>query len=216
MDHQLENKEQMDNEILVDNMNQLTEFIKSTEEATINYKTYNEKLYTTHSQWLDYVKIQILEALKNSDSNINFSDINYDKSLLSLLNNIKKPHNYRNKKDNNITSNNSINQSIYKEEIFEKIDKLTNFNDIIDSLNSCSKYKRNSLLSKIHNDDDNNNNNRLRTTLYRLPFSAHQMKRSRMCRLPSKHSRTSEVPLAYQGRSDIPYGFPHGKGQYHR
>ena len=159
MDHQLENKEQMDNEILVDNMNQLTEFIKSTEEATINYKTYNEKLYTTHSQWLDYVKIQILEALKNSDSNINFSDINYDKSLLSLLNNIKKPHNYRNKKDNNITSNNSINQSIYKEEIFEKIDKLTNFNDIIDSLNSCSKYKRNSLLSKIHNDDDNNNNN---------------------------------------------------------
>ena len=85
MDNQLENKEQMEKEIILDNMNHVKEYINSINDVTYNYKLFNESLYITHNEWLDNVKKIIKNAMKGSEININFSDINYDSSLLSLL-----------------------------------------------------------------------------------------------------------------------------------
>jgi len=165
MDNQLENKEQMEKEIILDNMNHVKEYINSINDVTYNYKLFNESLYITHNEWLDNVKKIIKNAMNGSEININFSDINYDNSLLSLLKKIAKPHDYRYNNQNNINTNTNISESINNNEIFEKINELTNFNDIIGTINTCSKRKRKSLLSKIHNNNDdveinqNENNN---------------------------------------------------------
>ena len=87
MDNQLEYKEQMEKEIILDNMNHVKEYINSINDVTYNYKLFNESLYITHNEWLDNVKKIIKNAMKGSEININFSDINYDSSLLSLLKN---------------------------------------------------------------------------------------------------------------------------------
>ena len=165
MDNQLEYKEQMEKEIILDNMNHVKKYINSINDVTYNYKLFNESLYITHNEWLDNVKKIIKNAMNGSEININFSDIYYDSSLLSLLKKIAKPHDYRNNNENNINTNTNISESINNNEIFEKINELTDFNDIIGTINTCSKNKRKSLLSKIHNNGDdveisqNENNN---------------------------------------------------------
>ena len=87
MDNQLENKEQMEKEIILDNMNHVKEYINSINDVTYNYKLFNELLYIIHNEWLYNVKQIIKNAMNCSEININFSDINYDSSLLSLLKN---------------------------------------------------------------------------------------------------------------------------------
>ena len=87
MDNQLEYKEQMEKKIILDNMNHVKEYINSINDVTYNYKLFNELLYIIHNEWLDNVKKIIKNAMKGSEININFSDINYDSSLLSLLKN---------------------------------------------------------------------------------------------------------------------------------
>ena len=77
----------MEKEIILDNMNHVKEYINSINDVTYNYKLFNESLYITHNEWLDNVKKIIKNAMKGSEININFSDINYDSSLLSLLKN---------------------------------------------------------------------------------------------------------------------------------
>ena len=150
MDYQIENKEQMDKEIILDNMNHLNEFIDSTNEVTWNYKKFNEDLNIAHNRWLDYVRDKIKELENSSESNITFSGIKYDNSdsLLSILKNISQPHNYRNNNENSKNNSKSINE---KEDIFD----FMNLKNIMASaLNTCSKKKRQSLLSKIHNDEN--------------------------------------------------------------
>ena len=150
MDYQIENKEQMDKEIILDNMNHLNEFIDSTNEVTWNYKKFNEDLNIAHNRWLDYVRDKIKESENSSESNITFSGIKYDNSdsLLSILKNISQPYNYRNNNENSKNNSKSINE---KEDIFD----FMNLKNIMASaLNTCSKKKRQSLLSKIHNDEN--------------------------------------------------------------
>ena len=109
---------------------------------------FNEKLFLNHNKWLENIKSQINKSIKNKNNTINFSDVNYNKEIFNILQKIAKPNNYRNNYDK---KNN-------KEDIMDKLEKLTDFNDIIGTVNSCSKYKRESLINKIHNNNNNNNN----------------------------------------------------------
>ena len=99
--------------------------------------------------------MKITKGIDNSEQNINISDINYDNQIIYLIKKLAEPHNYRNNNENKVNINYN--------EIFEKIDELTNFNDIIGAVNTCSKRKRNSLLTTInkknnYNEDIENNN----------------------------------------------------------
>ena len=135
-------------EIIKSNISTIEKFITSSNEDTQNYLLFNEKLFLNHNKWLENIKSQINKSIKNKNNTINFSDVNYNKEIFNILQKIAKPNNYRNnyEKKNN------------KEDIMDKLDKLTDFNDIIGTVNSCSKYKRESLINKIHNNNNNNNN----------------------------------------------------------
>ena len=135
-------------EIIKSNISTIEKFITSSNEDTQNYLLFNEKLFLNHNKWLENIKSQINKSIKNKNNTINFSDVNYNKEIFNILQKIAKPNNYRNNYDK---KNN-------KEDIMDKLDKLTDFNDIIGTVNSCSKYKRESLINKIHNNNNNNNN----------------------------------------------------------
>ena len=153
MDKELEAQKQMENEIIKDNIKNINEYIRLTNEDTLYFNLYNEYLFENHNKWLDNIKNQIKKGIDNSDSNIKISDINYDNKIITIIKKIVEPHNYRN--------NNKNNENINKNSIFEKIEELTNFNDIIGTINICTKNKRKSLLSTIHKkrNNDNNENN---------------------------------------------------------
>ena len=135
-------------EIIKSNISTIEKFITSSNEDTQNYLLFNEKLFLNHNKWLENIKSQINKSIKNKNNTINFSDVNYNKEIFNILQKIAKPNNYRNNYDK---KNN-------KEDIMDKLEKLTDFNDIIGTVNSCSKYKRESLINKIHNNNNNNNN----------------------------------------------------------
>ena len=136
-------------EIIKSNISTIEKFITSSNEDTQNYLLFNEKLFLNHNKWLENIKSQINKSIKNKNNTINFSDVNYNKEIFNILQKIAKPNNYRNNYDK---KNN-------KEDIMDKLEKLTDFNDILGTVNSCSKYKRESLINKIHNNNNNNNNN---------------------------------------------------------
>ena len=141
--------EKQEKEIITSNITNILKFISSTNEDTQNYLFFNETLFLNHNSWLENIKNQIRKSIKGQNDSINFSNINYNKDIYNLLKKIAKPNNYR---SNENTNNDNINQ-----EDMEKLDKLTDFNDILGANNICSKYKRESLLSRIHNNDNNNN-----------------------------------------------------------
>ena len=158
MEKQPENQKEIDKEIVLNDMINISQYIQSTNQASEYFNIFNELLYRNYKEWLDEVKINIQKGLKNSDQNINISDLNYDNNLLILIKKIAEPHNYRIIKERNINSNMS-NENINNNFIFEKVEELTNFNDIIGVVNTCSKKKRNSLLAKIHQNEYNNHTN---------------------------------------------------------
>ena len=145
-----------DKDIIKENINNISNFLNSTKEASQNYTLFNETLFINHNKWLDNIQSVIQKSIKNSEPNINISDINYDDSILSILKNIAKPNNYR---DNNFKEKKS--QCINNSEVFEKLDELTNFDDLKGAINTCSKYKRNSLLQKILDNKNNEINNNI-------------------------------------------------------
>ena len=148
MENNQENQMEIDNEIIINNMNNISQYIKSTNEDSDYFNKFNEQLYRNYNEWFDDMKIKIQKGIKNSEKNIQIYDLNYDNNLISLIKKVSEPHNYKNNKEN-LNNNN---------EIFEKVEELTNFNDIIGVVNTCSVKKRNSLLAKIHNNENNNNN----------------------------------------------------------
>ena len=144
--------DKQEKEIITSNMTNISKFISSTNEDTQNYLFFNETLFLNHNNWLENIKSQIRRSIKGQTDSINFSNINYNKDIYNLLKKIAKPNNYR-------TNENISNDNINQEDI-DKLDKLTDFNDILGSNNNiCSKYKRESLLSRIHNNNNNENNN---------------------------------------------------------
>ena len=137
-------------EIIKSNISNISKFIISSNEDTQNYLLFNEKLFLHHNKWVENIKSQINKSIRNHKESINFSDINNDKEILNIIKNIAKPNNYRNYNENHINS---------EEAILDKLDKMTDFNDIIGTVNTCSKLKRDSLLTKINNNDNDQNNN---------------------------------------------------------
>ena len=149
-------QEKPNKEIITSNITNISKFITSSNEDTQNYLLFNEKLFLNHNSWLEKIKSQIIRAIKEQNSEINFTDINYNNEILNLLKKIAKPNDYRSEMNKN-------DEKKYKEDL-EKFDKLIDFNDIIETTNkTCSKYKRESLIAKIHsnNNNDNNNNNEM-------------------------------------------------------
>ena len=149
-------QEKPNKEIITSNIINISKFISSSNEDTQNYLLFNEKLFLNHNSWLEKIKSQIIRAIKEQNTEINFTDINYNNEILNILRKIANPNDYRNNMNNN-------DEKKYKEEM-EKFDKLIDFNDIIETTNkTCSKNKRDSLLAKIHNNNSNeinfNNNN---------------------------------------------------------
>ena len=147
-------EKQIENEIILDSMNNINQYIKLTNEDTLYFNLFNEYLFENHNEWLDNIKNQIKKGIdNNSDSNIKISDINYDNKIINLIKKIVEPHEYKNYKKNN--------ENIYNDEILEKIDELTNFNDIVGTINNCSQSKRKSLLSTIHKKRKNEQENHI-------------------------------------------------------
>ena len=140
-------------EIIKSDITNISKFITSSNEDTQNYSLFNETLFHNHNNWLEKIKSQIRKSIKGKNANINFSDINYDKDMFNILKKISQPNDYRNGENIN-------NININKEDL-DKLDKLTDFNDIIESRNTCSKYKRESLIAKIHGKNNNENNNEI-------------------------------------------------------
>ena len=140
-------------EIIKSDITNISKFITSSNEDTQNYSLFNETLFHNHNNWLEKIKSQIRKSIKGKNANINFSDINYDKDMFNILKKISQPNDYRNAENIN-------NININKEDL-DKLDKLTDFNDIIESRNTCSKYKRESLIAKIHGKNNNENNNEI-------------------------------------------------------
>ena len=140
-------------EIIKSDITNISKFITSSNEDTQNYSLFNETLFHNHNNWLEKIKSQIRKSIKGKNANINFSDINYDKDMFNILKKISQPNDYRNAENIN-------NININKEDL-DKLDKLTDFNDIIESRNTCSKYKRESLIAKIHGKNINENNNEI-------------------------------------------------------
>ena len=141
----------LEKEIIKSDITNISKFITSSNEDTQNYSLFNETLFHNHNNWLEKIKSQIRKSIKGKNANINFSDINYDKDMFNILKKISQPNDYRNAENIN-------NININKEDL-DKLDKLTDFNDIIESRNTCSKYKRESLIAKIHGKNNNENNN---------------------------------------------------------
>lgn len=161
MDNQLEEgKNQIEKDIILNNIKSISQFIKSSNEESIYYSLFNENLFQSHNNWLNNVKLKIKKGIDNSEPNINISDIDYDSKILSLIKKIAEPHNYRNANEYNENNNSNLNENI-NTEIFDKINKLTNFNDIIGAVNSCSKKKRQSLLRTIHKKNNSNEKNNI-------------------------------------------------------
>ena len=140
-------------EIIKSDITNISKFITSSNEDTQNYSLFNETLFHNHNNWLEKIKSQIRKSIKGKNANINFSDINYDKDMFNILKKISQPNDYRNAENIN-------NININKDDL-DKLDKLTDFNDIIESRNTCSKYKRESLIAKIHEKNNNENNNEI-------------------------------------------------------
>ena len=140
-------------EIIKSDITNISKFITSSNEDTQNYSLFNETLFHNHNNWLEKIKSQIRKSIKGKNANINFSDINYDKDMFNILKKISQPNDYRNTENIN-------NININKDDL-DKLDKLTDFNDIIESRNTCSKYKRESLIAKIHGKNNNENNNEI-------------------------------------------------------
>ena len=143
----------LEKEIIKSDITNISKFITSSNEDTQNYSLFNETLFHNHNNWLEKIKSQIRKSIKGKNANINFSDINYDKDMFNILKKISQPNDYRNTENIN-------NININKDDL-DKLDKLTDFNDIIESRNTCSKYKRESLIAKIHGKNNNENNNEI-------------------------------------------------------
>ena len=143
----------LEKEIIKSDITNISKFITSSNEDTQNYSLFNETLFHNHNNWLEKIKSQIRKSIKGKNANINFSDINYDKDMFNILKKISQPNDYRNAENIN-------NININKDDL-DKLDKLTDFNDIIESRNTCSKYKRESLIAKIHGKNNNENNNEI-------------------------------------------------------
>ena len=140
-----------DKNILQNNMSNIHNFIHSINENSQNYLKFNESLFLNHNKWLYDVQKQLYTAINEKSTNINLKDLYYDESILSLLKKIAKPNNYRNFKPNN------MDEKIDNYGLFKKIDELAKFDDVIGTINTCSKYKRDSLLSNIHKDKKEEN-----------------------------------------------------------
>ena len=153
MEKKFEYKNEMEKEIILDSMNNIYQYIKLTNEDTLYFNLFNEYLFENHNKWLDNIKNQFIKGIdNNSNSNINISDINYDDKLINIIKKIVEPHDYKNYK--------KYNENINNDEILEKIDELTNFNDIVGTINICSESKRKSLLSTIHKKRNNDINSK--------------------------------------------------------
>ena len=144
-----------DKNILQDNMCNIQNFINSVNENSQNYLKFNESLFLNHNKWLYDVQKQLYTSINDKSANINLKDLYYEDSILSLLKKIAKPNNYRNNKIN--PKANNMDEKIDNYGLFKKIDELANFNDVIDTINTCSKYKRDSLLSNIHKNKNEEN-----------------------------------------------------------
>ena len=144
-----------DKNILQDNMCNIQNFINSVNENSQNYLKFNESLFLNHNKWLYDVQKQLYTSINDKSANINLKDLYYEDSILSLLKKIAKPNNYRNNKIK--PKANNMDEKIDNYGLFKKIDELANFNDVIDTINTCSKYKRDSLLSNIHKNKNEEN-----------------------------------------------------------
>ena len=144
-----------DKNILQDNMCNIQNFINSVNENSQNYLKFNESLFLNHNKWLYDVQKQLYTSINDKSTNINLKDLYYEDSILSLLKKIAKPNNYRNNKIK--PKANNMDEKIDNYGLFKKIDELANFNDVIDTINTCSKYKRDSLLSNIHKNKNEEN-----------------------------------------------------------
>lgn len=144
-----------DKNILQDNMCNIQNFINSVNENSQNYLKFNESLFLNHNKWLYDVQKQLCTSINDKSANINLKDLYYEDSILSLLKKIAKPNNYRNNKIK--PKANNMDEKIDNYGLFKKIDELANFNDVIDTINTCSKYKRDSLLSNIHKNKNEEN-----------------------------------------------------------
>ena len=140
-----------DKNIIQDNISNIHNFINSINENSQNYLKFNESLFINHNKWLYDVQKQLYTAINEKNTDINLKDLYYDDSILSLLKKIAKPNNYRKNKGNN------MDEKIDNYGLFKKIDELANFNDVIGTINTCSKYKRDSLLSNIHKNKNEEN-----------------------------------------------------------
>ena len=144
-----------DKNILQDNICNIQNFINSVNENSQNYLKFNESLFLNHNKWLYDVQKQLYTSINDKSANINLKDLYYEDSILSLLKKIAKPNNYRNNKIK--PKANNMDEKIDNYGLFKKIDELANFNDVIDTINTCSKYKRDSLLSNIHKNKNEEN-----------------------------------------------------------
>lgn len=144
-----------DKNILQDNICNIQNFINSVNENSQNYLKFNESLFLNHNKWLYDVQKQLYTSINDKSANINLKDLYYEDSILSLLKKIAKPNNYRNNKIKPKVNN--MDEKIDNYGLFKKIDELANFNDVIDTINTCSKYKRDSLLSNIHKNKNEEN-----------------------------------------------------------
>ena len=142
-----------DKNILQDSMSNIHNFINSINENSQNYLKFNESLFINHNKWLYDVQKQLYTSINEKSTNINLKDLYYEDSILSLLKKIAKPNNYR----NITTKANKMDEKMENCGLFKKIDELANFNDVMDTINTCSKYKRDSLLSNIHKNKNEEN-----------------------------------------------------------
>ena len=64
MDKQLEEgKNQIEKGILLNNLKNFNQFIKSSKEESMYYTLFNENLFQSHNRWLDNVKLKIKKEL---------------------------------------------------------------------------------------------------------------------------------------------------------
>ena len=161
MDNYSESKIPIESQILLNSMKDISNYFDSVNEQSQYYAFFNEALFQNNNKWLDDIKIQIKNILSDSNPNSNpriiITDINYDNKIKSLIRKIAQPQNH--KKYNQKKENQKDNFFEEKNEFLEKVDELTNFSDIMEAVNSCSKKKRTSYLSTIHKKSHDNNTN---------------------------------------------------------
>ena len=155
MDSYTQEKIPIEKEMLLNSMKDISNYLNSINQQSQYYILFNETLFQNNNKWLDDIKYQIKNLLSNKNQKIIIPDIKYDNKIKSLIRKIAEPQNH--KKFNQENEDGNIIEE--KNAFYEKVDELTNFNDIIGAVNSCSRHKRSSLLSAIHKKNDENNIN---------------------------------------------------------